>query len=221
VFFSYLVEREVFEENPMARVKAPAETFPPIAYYELATAQRIVGGAHTRELRAAFALAYGGALELGAIITLRREQVHDTTQEIHAIGTKAHQRNRVVRVDSWAWPYIQEIVRDKLPTAYLFPEAWRTDRSIVSKLHRRTVAELQIEPQLTLHHARHAWAVSHLRAGMPTALVQQQLGHAGPMLTLTRYGAFIPQREDRDHWARVVQKAQARSAKGSAMTVNR
>jgi hypothetical protein len=58
-------------------------------------------------------------------------------------------------------------------------------------------------------------------ASMPTALVQQQLGHAGPMLTLTRYGAFIPQREDRDHWARVVEKAQARSAKGSAMTVNR
>jgi integrase len=155
-----------------------------------------------------------------SIITLRREQIHDATQEVHALGTKAHQRNRVVRIDSWAGPYIQEMVRDKLPTAYLFPEAWRRDRSIVSKLHRRTVAELQIEPQLTLHHARHAWAVSHLRAGMPTALVQQQLGHAGPMLTLTRYGAFIPQRDDRDHWGRVVEEYQARGAVDGAIAVN-
>ena len=74
VFFDYLTERGVFEDNPMLRVKAPKPTESPVKWYELATVKRLIGGAPTPELRAAFALAYGGALELGgAIVPLRRE----------------------------------------------------------------------------------------------------------------------------------------------------
>ncbi len=129
---------------------------------------------------------------------------------MRAIGTKAHARNRIVPIESWAWPFILEIAKDKLPGAYLFPEVWRRDHSSVSKLPKRTVQALGITPVLTLHHARHHWAVTHLRAGMPHAIVQAQLGHASPMLTLSRYGAFIPTDADRDHWSQRVQDYQAR-----------
>jgi len=214
VFFDYLTERGVFEDNPMLRVKAPKPTESPVKWYELATVKRLIGGAPTPELRAAFALAYGGALELGgAIVPLRREQVHDATQEVHAAGTKAHRRNRVVRIDSWAWPYIADIVRDKLPSAYLFPDAWREDETRLTRAHGRAVKEMTLAPALSLHRARHHWAVTHLRAGVPVAVVQAQLGHSAPMLTLKTYGAFIPTGDDRERWAEVVEQDQARRQK--------
>jgi integrase len=212
VFFAYLVEREVFEDNPMAKVGRPAATEPPIGYYELETVKRLVAGAPTQELRAAFALAYGGALELGAILALRREQVHESTQEVHAPGTKTYRRDRTVAVSAWAWPYIAAVLKDKLPTAYLFPDQWRKDPSVVSKLHKRAVKDMKLAPTLTLHHARHHWAVTHLRAGMPVALVQAQLGHSTPVLTLKVYGAFMPQGADRAHWRDVVEQDQQRRA---------
>jgi len=151
----------------------------------------------------------------GAIVPLRREQVHDATQEVHAAGTKAHRRNRVVRIDSWAWPYIADIVRDKLPSAYLFPDAWREDETRLTRAHGRAVKEMTLAPALSLHRARHHWAVTHLRAGVPVAVVQAQLGHSTPMLTLKTSGAFIPTGDDRERWAEVVEQDQARRQKSA------
>ncbi len=209
-FFDFLVERDVYESNAMGGVKAPVEQVQPVEWYELPTCKKVVAGAPTPELRAAFALAYGGALELGAIITLRREQVDEATEEVHALGTKAHKRNRVVRVDAWAWPYIKPVLANKTPTALLFPEEWRKDPSVLSKAHKRAVTDMKLDLKLTLHHARHAWAVRNLRAGVPVAVAQHQLGHSTPTLTLRTYGGFIPLGEDRAHWAEVVEQHQAR-----------
>ncbi|HZM28562.1 MAG TPA: tyrosine-type recombinase/integrase [Gemmatimonadales bacterium] len=59
--------------------------------------------------------------------------------------------------------------------------------------------DMNLDLKLTLHHARHAWAVRKVRARVPVAVVQAQLGHSSPMLTLRRYGAFIPDGADRAH----------------------
>jgi|SRR5882724_1576822 len=117
-------------------------------------------------------------------------QIHEDTQEVHAAGTKAHRRNRVIRVDAWAWLYISGIVRDKLPTAYLFPEARREEPARLSRAHGVAVRDMKLSPALSLHKARHHWAVTHLRAGVPVAVEQTQLGHSTPVLTLTTYGAL-------------------------------
>jgi integrase len=118
-------------------------------------------------------------------VGLRREQIYDASREVRAGGTKAHQRNRVCRVSAWAWPHIAELVRGKLPTAYLFPDAWREDPEQLTRLHGEAVEAMKLEPRLTLHQARHHYAVTHLRAGVPVAVVQAQLGHSTPMLTLS------------------------------------
>jgi integrase len=55
------------------------------------------------------------------------------------------------------------------------------------------VSELELTPRLTVHQARHHWAVTALRAGVPVAIVQHQLGHSTAVLTLQTDGAFIPQ----------------------------
>jgi integrase len=72
------------------------------------------------------------------------------------------------------------------------------------------VSELELTPRLTVHQARHHWAVTALRAGVPVAIVQHQLGHSTAVLTLQTDGAFIPQGQDRAHWADVVQQDQER-----------
>jgi site-specific recombinase XerD len=214
VFFAYLSDvREAFEVNPMLKVQAPAEERRPVAWYELETVERLVAGQPTVELRGALALAYGGAIERGALLTLRREQVYDASQEIAARGTKAHARNRICKVSAWAWPYVAELVRGKLPTAYLFPDDWRADPDQLTRLHGEAVEAMKLEPRLTLHQARHFWAVTHLRAGVPVAVVQGQLGHSTPMLTLSVYGAFIPTADDRERWERHVEQDQKKRRK--------
>ena len=94
------------------------------------------------------------------------------------------------RGSACAWPYVLELVRDKLPTARLFPEEWSERPDRLTLAHAETQRALKL-PIYTLHHARHHWAATRLREGWPIADVQQQLGHSTPMLTLTTYGAFI------------------------------
>lgn len=48
--------------------------------------------------------------------------------------------------------------------------------------------------------ARDHWAVRAARAGTPIAVIQAQLGHGSPMLTLTKYGRFLPSAADRETW---------------------
>ncbi len=36
--------------------------------------------------------------------------------------------------------------------------------------------------------------------GTPVAIIQAQLGHGSPMLTLTKYGRFLPTASDRAKW---------------------
>jgi integrase len=211
VFFDYLTEREIFEASPMATVKPPTEQRRPVESYELDIVKRLVAGAPTPELRGALALAYGAAVERGALLTLRREQICEAALEVRAIGTKAHQRNRAVQLDRWALPFVAELLRDKTPTAYLLPDDWREDDGEgLSRAHDRLVAGLELTPRLTLRHARHHWAATHLRAGVPVPVVQRQLGHSTPVLTLQTYAAFIPQGQDRAHWAQVVEQDQER-----------
>ncbi len=62
-----------------------------------------------------------------------------------------------------------------------------------------------------LYNARHFWAATMLREGAPIGLVQQQLGHASPMLTLSVYGRFIPSDADHDRWEAPIEHAMLQS----------
>jgi integrase len=140
-------------------------------------------------------------------------QRRDVMPPVRRRTAEPNHRNRPVGM-----AYIREIVNDKLPTAYLFPEAWREDPTRLSRLHGQAVHDMKLEPALSLHHARHNWAVTHLRAGMPVALVPAQLGHSTPVLTLKTYRAFIPQGDDRAHWRNIVEQDQKGRAIGQRPT---
>lgn len=237
VFFQYLTDvRGLFAANPVAAVKRPKAEESPIRFYDLDTVERIVGWQPTPERRALFALLYGTGIEVSVALALTRADVWEATREIRAAGTKAHTRDRVARVAEWAWPAVWAHAAARTPTARLFP-AW--SRFTVSDWHRQAVGDgvkdthgrvaapgLALARRYPLHCARDHWAVRAARVGTPIAVIQHQLGHESPTLTLKKYGRFLPSAADRAKWEQAATEydaARARpqdpaphSAKGSA-----
>ena len=90
----------------------------------------------------------------------------------------------------------------------------------MSQWHRYSIRKgLKLAQVLRLHSARHHWAVLNLRAGVPVAVVQHQLGHASASMTLNVYGAFLPSAADREHWrARLLrQRRNGRNRRGRSL----
>jgi integrase len=89
-------------------------------------------------------------------------------------------------------------------------DVWGASKEIrwtVSDWHRETVGweeetreGLNLPNRYPLHCARDHRAVRAARAGNPVAVIQAQLGHGSPMLTLTKYGRFLPSTADRAKW---------------------
>lgn len=203
VFFEYLTEvHSLFESNPMDRVARPKARVPAIRFFELETVERIIEAQMTPELQAFYATAYGAGIESGVILKLSKGDLWEQSREIRARGTKAHTRDRIVKVSPWAWPILWGYAQHLPETARLFPAFWRTDT--LSRWHGETLERSGL-PHYPLHNARHHWAATHLRAGVPVAVVQHQLGHSTPVLTLKTYGQFIPSGEDRARWEKLVQ----------------
>lgn len=193
--FEWLVDvKELLEQNPLRRVKPPA--LPPrrIEFYELDTVERIVFSQPTEERRALFALMYGSGIEVSTALRLTRENVLPNTKEVRAPGTKAHTRDRMVRVSDWAWEAFWGFAKLRLHGT-LFSAKWR---HTVSDWHRTTVVQLNLPERLPLKNARHHWAATRFRASAPIQVVQRQLGHASPTLTLNTYGPFLPTSRDHD-----------------------
>lgn len=199
VFFTYLTKtKKAFDRNPMETVERPPVTKPPIRFYELDTVERIVGWQPTAERRALFALLYGTGIEISVALGLTRADVHEARKEVRAAGTKTHSRDRIVRVADWAWPTFWGHAEAILPAAKLFPAV--PSRHTASDWHAATVKGLDLSEQYPMYNARHHWAVRQLRGGAPIRLVQEQLGHSSPNLTLSTYGQFKATGQDRDKW---------------------
>ena len=194
-YFDWLVNvRELIEVNPLTRVQAPALPKLPIAFFELDQVERIVESQLTEERRALFALMYGTGIEVSTALTLTRDNILPNAKEIRAPGTKAHSRDRMVRVSDWAWNLFWEFAKTRLYGPIFSVKS----RHTVSGWHNVTVAELGFAHAHPLKNARHHWAATRLRAGASIQVVQRQLGHSSPTLTLNTYGAFLPTSLDHD-----------------------
>lgn len=211
-FFEYLTRvKKLFPVNPMADVQRPTVEESPIRFYELEDVRRIVEEFLSSDRRALMALLYGTGIDVSTALQLRREDVWDATKEIRAAGTKAHSRDRVARVADWAWPIVSGYTKSLLPPALLFPGL---NRWSVSDWHRTAVKSIGLRSH-PLRNARDHWAVRAARAGTPIAVIQNQLGHSTPMLTLTKYGRFLPSASDREKWEKAATEyeTQRRAAK--------
>jgi integrase len=198
-FFGYCTKpKKIFRTNPMEDVERPPLEKSTIRYYEMDVIERIVDWQPTPARRAFFALLYGGAPDVSTALGIMRADLLPANRECRAPGTKASARDRVLRVDDWAWERLWGYAKDLLPAARLFPTDW--SRHMAHDWHSAAIKDLKISPKYPPRFSRHAWAVRHLRAGVPLKIVQVQLGHATPQMTLNIYGTFIPDGADRDHW---------------------
>lgn len=211
VFFDHLTRvKHLYPSNPMDSVTRPTVEESPIRFYELDVIERIIGFQPTEARRVIFTLLYGSPLELTVALGVSRSDVNLSTREVRAPGTKAHSRDRVCRVNDWAWPTIEEYARPMLPTAQLFPP-WT--RWTVSDWHRETIKKLKLSKQYPLQCSRDAWAVRAARAGTPIAVIQAGLGHGSPNLTLRKYARFLPSASDRAKWETEASKYEAERRK--------
>jgi integrase len=116
---------------------------------------------------------------------------------IYAGGYKSYWRNRTARIaEEWIVPYVRAVVMGELPGALVFPSN-RRDSSLA--LHHDTCASLGLV-RTTLHDSRHSFAVQKLRDGWPVTLVAHNLGHQDAYMVFKRYGRFVPNMADFDHF---------------------
>jgi len=126
----------------------------------------------------------------------RASDVDVERREVRARGTKAHTRDRVVRVAEWAWPFVERHLETLTPDERLFRGL---DRWQVGDAHRARLTALGL-PQHRVHDSRHFYAIRAIRAGTPYELVARQLGHADVAMVAKVYGRFAPRSDERDRW---------------------
>ncbi len=192
-FFDYKPVRSALASNPMRDVDRPKQRKLPPRFYEWPYVEQIIRAQPTIERAGYFALLYGTGLDVSDALQIRRSDIDEKDRQIRAPGTKAHTRDRIVVVDDRGWDSFWAVARSAIGMAHVFP---RWNRHTVSHWHSATVRALGFEVRYPPKNARHHWAATHLRAGVSIYVVQRQLGHSTPMLTLNTYGQFIPSAAD-------------------------
>jgi hypothetical protein len=124
-------------------------------------ARRLVAG-QPEPYRALAALHEGAGVELGVALAAQVEDVDRRTHPFHARGTKNAWRDRFVRIEDWAWPYILEACGRKSAGRRLFEGA---TEARARPSHRRAVMELQLDARYRIHDARHSYTVMRLKRG--------------------------------------------------------
>jgi integrase len=172
------------------------------ASYEL-VAQLIAKAPESYKL--ALALAYGAGAESGALCRMRpdhirAENVNDV--QVFVPGSKTLTRERWVDVLDLFRPLVlrkaKELRGRVCPTR---------DPSKLSKIHMRLTAQIPGWPtndegkRLSLHKARHFFAITLLQRGAPEKVVATQLGHADTQMVQRFYGNYLPSRRERNRWA--------------------
>lgn len=197
VFAKWLVEREVLDTNPVRDVAMYREHDPRMTWMTWADAKR-VAEAMPEHLRALVALLAGAGLELGAAVILDRGDVDLDATTVHARGSKTLWRNRIVRAEPWAMPFLKAHVRGML-AGPLFADLRASSRQPEYRAAVQAFRAAQAACGLSghrFHDLRHTYAVNALRQGYKPAVVAHQLGHKDASMVTKVYGRFVPDESD-------------------------
>jgi hypothetical protein len=204
-FIDHLTRAAAFVgDNPMDKVPMPPAADPRTHYLETYEAQRLVLAFADPEYRAFNALMAGSGIEVSGARNVRRRDVFPDVREVRAPGTKTYNRDRIVRVAEWAWPYVEERLAGLAPDDRLFPgipDRW-VARDVFVATTLLLAAKFPCYSGYTMRDHRHTYAVRAARAGTPPQLIAEQLGHVNAVLVLKVYGKFLPKSDERDRWER-------------------
>lgn len=193
-FCAYLISIDVLTTNPVKQVKGAGKSEPKVQWLDVDDMMRLIE-AFPEPYRTLSALLHGAGLEIGAALELRKRDIDPKHRAVHAAGTKTKDRDRVARIQLWAWPYIERHIATLLPSALLFEGiAYHT----AHRAHRAACKAAGIT-SYTLHDARHSFAVQLSRQGVPNALIAANLGHKDEAEVVRTYGRYTVKVDD---WAR-------------------
>lgn len=191
-FFSYLQDFEVLEVNPAHGLQRPSENPARARWLTLDESLRLVA-AHPQPFRALAALREGAGVEIGAALKTKRRDVVDRERRIVQVhGTKNEWRNRPVAVDAPFWRHIEELTRNLLPDALLWPGV----TADAARAHHRAACKAVGIDDYRMHDSRHSYAVRHMRLGDNPTLIARNLGHKDASMVLHVYGKWSPTREE-------------------------
>jgi integrase len=191
-FAKWLVERELLETNPVRDVAMYKENDPRMVWMTWVEAEGVVKAEPSLFLRALFALMAGSGIELGAALRVRRSDIDLEASTVHARGSKTIWRNRVIRIEPWAMPYVRPACGDDVGPWLVFPPMPHRDILAAFRAAQKT---LGIEDH-RLHDLRHCYAVNALKQGYKPTVVAHQLGHKDATMVTKVYGRFIPDASD-------------------------
>ena len=197
-FAQHLVRRAVLPHNPLRDIDAPPSNPPRTRYLEIVELLALVN-AQREPFRTLAAILAGTGADVSTALALTRSDLDETHHEFRAAGTKTYNRDRVVSVADWAWPYVEQHIGQLKPGAPLF-SAISIDTARDS--HDDACELLKIEDYTQRDH-RHTYAVRAIRAGTPAEIVARQLGHKNTAMVTQVYGRFAPNREERAKWERI------------------
>jgi integrase len=185
----------VLVTNPVRDLSPPPPNPPRTHFLELPEAQRLVEGS-TPPFRAILALAYGGGLEISAILALVESDIDRQRGAVRARGSKAWPRDRIALIAPLAWAHVEAHLAGLTPGERVFRGI---DRWEAGKYHRQRCDPLGWTGD-RLHYARHHWPVECLRSGVPAEMIARQLGYRDAVMTLRVYRRFIPRDTEWDYW---------------------
>lgn len=212
-FCAYLVKQDVLEANPVLSIEWPSAGTPRCRYIELAEIEALV--AAQPEPWATFSLLlHATGMEVSVAAGLHARDFDFSNRGIHARGTKASARDRVVFVAKWAWPRIAKLVQGLAPGDRVFPhvDRWRSRDA-----HNAACEKIGLT-NYRQHDARHTYAVRAIKAGASFEHVALQLGHADTQMVVKVYGRFHPSQAERIAWedrAAALDKARAKGRQKS------
>lgn len=208
-FITWLKGRGVLTHDPMLEIALPEPGDPLCHYLDTPDVVRL-SEASAGQMRHFELVLPGTALEVSTALAVRVRQVSTIDREIHAPGTKAYNRNRVVPVAEFAWDAVLELVKGKHPDSPLFDRiphrfaAGDAHLALVKTLgeegHRIFVEYDGKAHNYTLRDHRHTWAVRAARSGWPMPAVAEVLGHRDAVLANKVYARFQTQKAERAIW---------------------
>jgi integrase len=204
-FTDHLVGRRTLAADPMLGLTLPPAGKPRCNYLETVDAKRLAD-TQPSPYREFSALLAGSGIDVSVALKIRKRDVDVANREIRAAGTKTYDRDRIVRVAEWAWPYVERLLNGLLADALVFSGI--PDRRVAGDVHRDACEVLiargfTIYTGYTMRDHRHTFAVRAIRAGTPAEIVAKQMGHVDGTLVTKVYGRFAPTQAERDKWERI------------------
>jgi integrase len=212
-FGKYATARGELAKNPVegATWPAPSSLTKRTRHLTFREQMRLIDGAERGSaVQVNLVLAHLG-FEWTAVWLLTRADVDFERHVLRARGTKTRTRDRMVRLEAWAAPYLRDALGTLLPDApviaTLDPKCDAGGQRVRRQI-ARLAAKLGIA-DYTPHDGRHTLAVRHYAAGVPPHAIGRALGHKDGSEVVERYGVYEPTPADMERYERM---AEARDA---------